>query len=123
MKTTATLTSLVLLIICTATLVRADIARPEPKPTPPNPGSRVLNIKLEVVTTQSFGQRIAGSSTNTIVAGLFLFMSISFGGVWLARSSGKANISRVVALVTSLVFAVGIARRDDLRSIAKNSLA
>ena len=104
MKMTVTLTSLVLLVICTSALVRADIARPEPKPTQPRPSKHVITTGLEIVpdsktynarlqiseaalkeireatsggaTTQSFGQRITGSSTNTIVAGLFLFLSI-----------------------------------------------
>ena len=127
MKTTATLAALVLLIFCTTTLVQADIARPKPKPTQPTPAKPVLNTGLEIVpdskawnarlqiseatlkelreatnagaTTQSFGQRMAGSSTNTIVAGLFLFMSISFGGLWLARSSGKTKSHKAVAAI------------------------
>ena len=124
MKTTAHLTVFVLLVICTATIARADIARPEPKPTEPRPNV-VFNTALEIVpdsktssarlqisegtlkalretmtaggTTQSFGQRLTGSSTNTIVAGLFLFLSISFGGVWLARSSSKSKRHKAVA--------------------------
>lgn len=127
MKITATLTSLALLFICTAALVRADIARPEPKPTQPRPSKHVFTTRLEIVpdpktpnarlqiseaalkelreatnggaTTQSFGQRITGSSTNTIVAGLFLFLSISFGGVWLARSSGNTRSHKAVAAI------------------------
>jgi len=127
MKITATLTTLALLVICTAALVRADIARPEPKPTQPSPTKHVITTGLEIVpdsktynarlqiseaalkeirealnegaTTQSFGQRITGSSTNTIVAGLFLFLSISFGGVWLARSSGNARGHKAVAAI------------------------
>ena len=127
MKMTVTLTSLVLLVICTVALVRADIARPEPKPTQPRPSKHVITTGLQIVpdaktynarlqiseaalkeireamsegaTTQSFGQRITGSSTNTIVAGLFLFLSISFGGVWLARSSGKNKSHKAVAAI------------------------
>ncbi len=127
MKTTATLTTLALLVICTATLVRADIARPEPKPTQPAPGKHVMNTGLEIApdsktwnarlqiseatlkelreatsaggTSQSLSQRIAGSPTNTIIAGVFMFLSISFGGVWLARSSGKARSHKAVAAI------------------------
>ena len=50
-------------------------------------------------TNQSFGQHITGSSTNTIIAGLFLFLSISFGGVWLARSSGNNKSHKAVAAI------------------------
>ncbi|HKO44186.1 MAG TPA: hypothetical protein VJU84_12995 [Pyrinomonadaceae bacterium] len=124
MKTTLTL---VLLIIGTVTLARADIARPEPKPTQPSPAKHVISTGLEIVpdsktynarlqiseaalkelrdatsggaTTKSFGQRITGSASNTIVAGLFLFLSISFGGVWLARSSGKTRSHKAVAAI------------------------
>ena len=127
MKITATLTSLALLVLCTVTIARADIARPEPKPTQPRPSKHVLTTGLEIVpdsktynarlqiseaalrelreatsggtTTQSFGQRITGSASNTIVAGLFLFLSISFGGVWLARSSGNARSHKAVAAI------------------------
>ena len=123
MKTT--LTVFVLLIIGTVTVARADIARPEPKPTQPSPAKHVISTGLEIVpdsktynarlqiseaalkelrdatsggaTTKSFGQRITGSASNTIVAGLFLFLSISFGGVLLARSSGKTRSHKAVA--------------------------
>src|SRR5688500_13573155 len=117
MKISTTLTSVALLLICTAALVKADIARPEPKPTEPRPSKHLLTTGLEIApdsktynarlqiseatlkqlqeamnegaTTGSFGQGITRSSTNTIIAGLFLCLSISFGGVWLARSSAK----------------------------------
>lgn len=127
MKTITTLTLFALLIISTVTVSRADIARPQPKPTEPRPSKHLLSTGIEIVpdsktynarlqiseamlkelrdaassgaTTQSFGQRITGSSANTIIAGLFLFMSISFGGVWLARSSGKSKSHKAVAAV------------------------
>lgn len=127
MKITATLISLALLVICTTALARADIARPEPKPTQPSPAKHVITTGLDIVpdsktynarlqiseaalkelreatdsgaTTQTFGQRITGSSTNTIIAGLFLFLSISFGGVWLARSSGNTRSHKAVAAI------------------------
>lgn len=127
MKPIATLTVFVLLVIGTVTLARADIARPEPKPTQPRPAKHVITTGLDIVpdsktynarlqiseaalkelreatdsgaTTQTFGQRITGSSTNTIVAGLFLFLSISFGGVWLARSSGNTRSHKAVAAI------------------------
>src|SRR5258708_3656429 len=48
----------------------------------------------------SLGQRIAQSSSRTIVAGLFLFLSVSFAGVWLARSaSRRSHKALVIALV------------------------
>lgn len=127
MKTTANLTVFALLVICTAYIVRADIARPEPKPSEPRPSKHVLTTGIEIVpdaktynarlqiseamlkelreatsegaATQSIGKRMSGSSTNTIIAGVFLFMSISFGGVWLARSSGRTRSHKGVAAI------------------------
>jgi hypothetical protein len=133
-KSTATLTALVLFVICAATLARADIARPEPRPTQPAPSKHVLNTGLEIVpdpkawnarlqiseetlkelreatnagaSTASFGNT---RSTNTIVAGLFLFMSISFGGVWLARSSVRSKSQKAVAAVMVAFATIGTA--------------
>ena len=130
MKITTTLTSVALLLICTAALVKADIARPEPKPTQPPPSKHLLTTGLQILpdsktynarlqiseatlkqlqeamnegaTTGSFGQGITRSSTNTIIAGLFLCLSISFGGVWLARSSAKSKSHKAIAAVLVL---------------------
>lgn len=127
MKIIATVTSLALLVLCTAALVRADIARPDPKPPQPRPAKHVITTGLEIVpdsktynarlqiseaalkelreatsegaTAGSFGPGINRSSINTIIAGLFLCLSISFGGVWLARSSGKSKSHKAVAAV------------------------
>jgi hypothetical protein len=105
------------LILLANTNAYGDIARPNPVPA--REGKVVLYTGLEVVpevdgnrarlqisqqalndlqqamsagtTSQSFTQRIANNPTNTIVAGLFLFMSISFAGVWLVRSSRSPN--------------------------------
>ena len=37
-------------------------------------------------TGGSITQRLAGSSSRTLVAGLMMFLSLSLGGIWLARS-------------------------------------
>jgi hypothetical protein len=34
----------------------------------------------------SISQRLTGSSTRTVMAGLLMFLSLSFAGIWLARS-------------------------------------
>lgn len=46
----------------------------------------------------SFGQRIMQSPTRTIIAGLFLFLSVSFAGVWLSRSASRRS-HKVIAAV------------------------
>ena len=112
------------LLLLTVATARADIAQPKPEtPKPPPakyavhagievvPDSKAYSARLQIsqatvkeirdamnsqVSNQSFTDRIAGSSTKTIIAGLLLFMSISFAGVWLARSGSS---QKAVAMV------------------------
>lgn len=53
----------------------------------------------------SLTQSITHSSTRTIMAGLFMFLAISFAGVWLARSKERQNAKAIAAvLVIASVF-------------------
>ncbi|MFY9622629.1 MAG: hypothetical protein WAM70_04750 [Pyrinomonadaceae bacterium] len=53
----------------------------------------------------SLMQSIRHSSTRTMMAGLFMFLAVSFAGVWLARSNQRRNIKAVAAvLVIAFVF-------------------
>lgn len=45
------------------------------------------------------GQTSAGNSTRTIMAGLFMFLAVSFAGVWLARSGHGRTQKAVAGLV------------------------
>jgi len=90
-----------------------DIAKPKEKPSPsPELPKFVLHTRLVVVPdnkaweaklqisqsslqelraalgngNELTAQSITRSSTRTIMAGLFMFLSLSFAGVWLARS-------------------------------------
>src|ERR1043166_6348800 len=58
--------------------------------------------------SSSLSQSIMHSSTRTMMAGLFMFLAISFAGVWLARSNQKRN-TKAVAAVLTLGFLVGLA--------------
>jgi hypothetical protein len=51
------------------------------------------------VSNPSIGQRIAQSSSRTIIAGLFMFLSVSFAGVWLARSTSRRSHKAIAALL------------------------
>jgi hypothetical protein len=54
----------------------------------------------------SLTQSITHSSTRTIMAGLFMFLAISFAGVWLARSEQRHNARAIAAvLVVASIFA------------------
>jgi hypothetical protein len=44
-------------------------------------------------------RRLTRSSTQTIVAGLFMFLSLSFAGVWLARSVQSRGRKTIAALL------------------------
>jgi hypothetical protein len=53
----------------------------------------------------SLMQSIRHSSTRTMMAGLFMFLAVSFAGVWLARSNQRRNVKAVAAvLVIAFVF-------------------
>lgn len=56
----------------------------------------------------SMARRLTRSSTQTIVAGLFMFLSLSFAGVWLARSAQSRGRKAVAALLIGTV-AIGAA--------------
>jgi hypothetical protein len=132
MRITTSLLALTLLVITSAIQVRADIARPSPAPSPAIAPKHVMNSALQIVpdsktygarlqisqdtwnqlreemnagtTGQSFTGRIASSSTNTIIAGLFMFLSVSFAGVWLARSANISNRNQKAAVAVLLGF-------------------
>jgi hypothetical protein len=132
MRTTISMLALTLLI--TATIqARADMGRPIPSPARSSEVRLAINTGMEIVpdakaygarlqisqatlnelreatnagtTSQSFTGRFAGSM-NTIIAGLFLFMSISFTGVWLARSAGKRALSQKALAAVLISFAM-----------------
>jgi hypothetical protein len=109
----------------------ADIARPKVSPTTEQ-GKVVLHTGLTVTpdaqgyearlqiseetlrrlrqatantsTSESMTQSLTHSSTQTIMAGLFMFLAVSFAGVWLARSSQRRSQKVIVAVI--LGFAV-----------------
>jgi len=118
------------LIVCTTTAI-ADIARP--KPPAEKPAKIVLHTGLEIVpdakayearlqitqsdlqnlraaiegapTNRSFAATIAQSPTRTIIAGLLLFLSVSFAGVWLSRSRLKGGRGQKAVVAGVLVLA------------------
>jgi hypothetical protein len=138
MKTTLRVCALVLIVFTSAGQLRADIAKPKASATPASEPKRVMNTGMEIVpnsnvyqahlqisqrvaeelrdalnagtTSASFSQRIANSPTSTIVAGILLFMSVSFAGVWFARSAGsQSRGQRAAAAVLISVAMLGAA--------------
>ena len=101
-----------LFILTTALVVRADVPRPKPTASPfsfsslevvpdPKATNAILQIRqsemnnlrasLDGSTQPNVLATISNSRNRTIIAGLLLFMSISFAGVWLARSARTNN--------------------------------
>ena len=122
------------LLLALAIPAYGDIARPKPSPSPELPRI-VLHTRLVVVPdnkawearlqitqsslqelraalgntgNESTAQGIAHSSTRTIVAGLFMFLSLSFAGVWLARSM-QTRGQKTIALMLFGTAVIGAA--------------
>lgn len=114
------------LVLATAACTYADVARPKVSPSPVQEGKTVLHTGLTIVPdgnssearlqisqaelktlrevlasaqvgSPSMGTRIAQSSTRTIIAGLLLCLSVSFAGVWLARTTSRRSHKVIAA--------------------------
>jgi hypothetical protein len=118
------------LLLATAMPAYGDIARPKPSPSPQQPRI-VLHTSLTIVPdnkayearlqisqsglqelraalantpmNESMAQSVTHSSTRTMLAGVFMFLSLSFAGVWLARSGQTRGHKAVVALFMGVV--------------------
>jgi hypothetical protein len=128
------------LVLAAAVPAYGDIARPKPSPEKPKvvlrtslvvvPESKAYEARLEISQSslqelraalantpanESMAQRIAHSSTRTVMAGLFLFLSLSFAGVWLVRSGQTRGQKAVAALLmcTAVVGAAAIVTRAN----------
>jgi hypothetical protein len=128
-RSLALLFSLGLLITLTAVQTRADLA-PEPKPSPKagkvvlhtslvlepdakgyearlqigEDSLRELRAALDDAATSSNSHSIFKSSNQTILAGLSLFLALSFGGIWLARSTATRNQKTIAAVLITGAF-------------------
>jgi hypothetical protein len=133
MKRTLILSTAICALLASAIYAFGDIARPKPTPVQ---GKTVLYTGLTVVTdpkayearlqisqetlkqiqagagsnggTESVTQRVMHSPTRTIMAGLFMFLAVSFAGVWFARLSPRRNHKAIAAvLLIATVFGIG----------------
>lgn len=135
MKTLLSVACLLTLTAFTSVCFAADVARPKPI----QQQSRVvLSRQLEIVPDKGIWQArlqisqsdfqelraaidgangsnttiaatIAQSSTRTIVAGVLLFLSISFAGVWFARRSAAPRARKAIAAGIVVIAVFGIA--------------
>jgi cytochrome bd-type quinol oxidase subunit 1 len=124
------------LLLASVVYAFADLAKPKSSPAAPKEGKVVFHTGLTIVPdtkiyearlqiTQeelkslrealasvpadpSMIQRVTHSSTRTIMAGVFLFLSVSFAGVWLARS-GRRRSQKAIAAVLLCAAVIGAA--------------
>jgi hypothetical protein len=111
------------LLFLTAIPAYGDIARPQPSPQTPRivlhtsltvvPDNKAYEARLQIsqsslqelraALNNTQGNAISGgithSSTRTMIAGLFMFLSLSFAGVWLARSMQTRGQKAVAGLL------------------------
>jgi hypothetical protein len=133
MKRTLILSTAICALLASAIYAFGDIARPKPTSVQ---GKTVLYSSLTVVTdpkayearlqisqdtlkhiqegagsnggTESMTQSVMHSSTRTIMAGLFMFLAVSFAGVWFARSGQRRNHKAIAAgLLIAAVLGIG----------------
>ncbi|HAF13850.1 MAG TPA: hypothetical protein DHU55_13660 [Blastocatellia bacterium] len=115
------------LLLLMALPAYGDIARPKPSPEKPKialhtslvvvPDVKAYEARLQISetslrelraalantpTNESMVQRVVHSSTRTAMAGLFLFLSLSFAGVWLARSMQTRGQKAAAALLLGI---------------------
>jgi hypothetical protein len=122
------------LLLATAVPAYADIARPVPSPSPQAlktifhtrlvivPDSKAWEARLQISQSdlrelraalsntpgnESMSASIARSSARTMLAGLFMFLSVSFAGIWLARSFQSRGQKAMTALLLGTAF-VGV---------------
>jgi hypothetical protein len=146
MKAILLICSLGLLVLTITRTVDADLPRQKqsPKPTESRvvlhtsleiaPDSKLYEARLQIPQSQLQNLRAAldaaggnstvaasatASPTRTIIAGSLLFLSLSFAGVWLARSRSKPGVGRTrkavaaVVIVTATIGAAAIITRGN----------
>jgi len=133
MKRTVVLCAAVLLLVATAVYSFGDIARPKGTPQEGKvvlytsltvkPDAKASEARLQISqgtlqsiareagstsSNQSMTERVMHSSARTMMAGLFMFLAVSFAGVWFARSSQRRN-HRAIAAVILIATVFGLA--------------
>jgi len=133
MKRTLILSATIAALLASAIYAFGDIARPKPSPAEAKPvfytgltvtsDAKAYEARLQISPETlkriqeaaanngekiSMTQRIMHSSTRTMMAGLFMFLAVSFAGVWLARSGHRRN-HKVVAAVFLVAIMFGVA--------------
>jgi hypothetical protein len=133
MKRTLILTLSVGALLASAIYAFADIAKPKPSPAEAktvlytgltvtsDPKAYEARMQISQETLKhlqdaaannggggSMAQRVMHSSTRTIMAGTFMFLAVSFAGIWFARSGQRRNHKALAAVfLVAFVFGIG----------------
>jgi hypothetical protein len=130
MKRTLFATAAIVAVLASAIFAFGDIARPKPTPkgllysgltitTDPKASEarlvmseRTLKLLQDAAgrngDNAGLSQRIMHSSSRTILAGVFMFLAMSFAGIWLARSREKRHTKAIAAvLLAAVAFGIG----------------
>jgi hypothetical protein len=127
MKRTIVISAAGLLLIASAVFTFGDIARPKPSPEAGKvifhtglevvPDAKVYEARLQISqatlqrlreaaantsANQSVTHRMMASGPRTIMAGLFMFLAVSFAGIWLARSGQRRSQKIAAGLVLGI---------------------
>jgi hypothetical protein len=128
MKRTLILSAAICALLASAIYAFADIAKPKPSVEPKpifytaiivKPDAKEYEARLIISEetlknindaaarrgNASLGQKIMHSSTRTIMAGTFMFLAVSFAGIWFARSGQRRNYKAIAAVfLVAIVF-------------------
>lgn len=131
MKRTIALSATILLLLGAAIYAFGDIARPQNSPAPKagkavlytglsvQPDTKAYEARLQISQStlkdiihaagtssgeQSMTQQLMHSSPRTIIAGVFMFLAVSFGGVWIARFGQRRNHKVAAAILIGGLF-------------------
>jgi hypothetical protein len=133
MKRTSFASAVTFVLMASAVYAFADIARPKPSPVQPKSllysgltvtsdpkafearliiSEKTLKLLAEEAGRNpgntSLSQQIMHNSGRTMMAGVFMFLALSFAGVWFARSSQRRN-HKVIAAVFLVAIVFGVA--------------
>ena len=120
----------IVLLVLSVVLVRADIAKPKTTPQENKslytsleviPDAKATEARLQIRQSTlndlraalngeprnaTIASTITRSSTRTIIAGLLMFLSVSFGGVWLVRAFRSGQGLRRTEKIAAIALAV-----------------
>ena len=140
MKPTLLFCAAVVLLLASAVIVFGDLALPKASPSPvpsktikttlvvapdlntwtarlqiPRSSLRQLRASLDNVPGDDALGTTSRNRTGTIMAGLCMFLAVSFGGVWLMRSGQSRNQKAVaaIAMAAALLGATAMITRGN----------